>query len=237
MGVRAILEIVPLSEHSQNDARLLTCLNACESVEKVLNDLLGSEVVRRAQEKARCDVDREENHATHGDDSASGVSGEGSSENDGLSAFLQHLGPASSAESAAIELEQTGKIAEALERYKDCLRELSLAAAKAPDCTVELPAIKEHHVQVQQRICYLLDLNDGELPSIPVSHHLKQVHVSAQHSRVQRRKLVRACAVAGASAGILLGPIGVIGGAIAGAHAAKQDGTIGDAVRSAGASV
>merc|ERR1711879_210082 len=51
--IRALLETVEFSQMNKNDQRLITCLNACHSVEQVLTDLGFTDQLNEAHERAR----------------------------------------------------------------------------------------------------------------------------------------------------------------------------------------
>eukprot|EP00931_Biecheleriopsis_adriatica_P050965 TRINITY_DN29525_c0_g1_i1.p1 TRINITY_DN29525_c0_g1~~TRINITY_DN29525_c0_g1_i1.p1 ORF type:complete len:550 (+),score=133.66 TRINITY_DN29525_c0_g1_i1:18-1667(+) len=196
--------------------RLRSCMRACESIEKVIEDLGLGESLHAAQEREAM---------------AMGSVDDGSSDN-----CIEHVARASAAEANAIQLEREGDISAALAQYDACATELRNAIATAP-LTDESDATKlqEHLTQVESRIAYLSDLN-GEAPSIPVEQQIQtSMELALQNDVKKNSKLITACATLGAAGGFMvLGPLGAVLAAAAGAQAAKRDDELGERVRAAG---
>jgi len=140
--------------------------------------------------------------------------------------------------SAAMELEDEGKIAEAIEMYDNSYKALCAAVTVIQACMkfkaslgnvskLEEDAIKlgEFRQQVEARKDYLETLPEDTKPEIPIDEHIKppKLSVVSKRSWVGSLLLVCGTTVVGGGLGILAGPflglifagVGLLGGGVA----------------------
>lgn len=199
--VRALCEA---AQATLADQRLATCLAACVSIESVLVDLGLGERLRAAQARERLAM------AAYDDGT--------------LDECIKHLALATVFEAEAARLERAGDVTAALLKYADCIKELVLAIATAPEGSGDQAKLLTHLHQVHSRIQYLSGLR-GAAPAVPVEQQIGSTSdLDLQKNAKHSSKLIIACAALGAAGGFLvLGPLGAVLGATYTAQAARRE--------------
>jgi len=151
---------------------------------------------------------------------------------------LPNLAKALVVGSAAVELEDEGKIAEAIEMYDKSYKALCAAVTVIQACVkfkaslgnvskLEEDAIKlgEFRQQVEARKEYLITVPEGTKPELPIDEHIKppELSIVSKRSWVSSLLLVCGTTFVGGGLGILGGPflglifagVGLLGGGIA----------------------
>mmetsp|Transcript_65693 Transcript_65693/g.137325 ORF Transcript_65693/g.137325 Transcript_65693/m.137325 type:complete len:356 (-) Transcript_65693:229-1296(-) len=224
-------------------SRLAACTRTCESLESVIGELGLSQRLLEAKQSI------EETRAAHEEDD--GTHEDGDEHN-----VLPHLASIAVMGSEAIACEQAGDMTSALEKYRECGKNIQTAilvyraiqkfkeGLHAEGASTDIEALEAHAQQLQQRVEYLENLDpatDGN-DLIGVEEHIQAPELAAAKDKKKRKKVLASCAAIGAAGGVvLLGPFSAmlaVGGAIVAgavsAGVASQDTALGDRVYSAG---
>lgn len=140
--LQVICESAQQSELVAGDTRLKDCFNVCHSMEQVITDLGLKDALDKALASERRAVQ---------DDDDDGESDE----------FVCLVAKASVAEAEAVDLEQVGDIEGAINKYAECVLNLTEAVSAAPPDSADAVRLAKHCGQIGDRIEYLTALSTG----------------------------------------------------------------------------